>query len=68
MDSNLFQTPHETSADWAIAKSFFCQLVDVIRLKVRWPGNAGDIVELDKEDSEAFETWRRDAGEVIVGA
>ena len=63
MDSDHFQAPHETSPQWAIAKSFFGELVGVTRAKVRWP------VEIrDREDREAFERWRRDAGEVIVGA
>ncbi|ORY23548.1 armadillo-type protein [Naematelia encephala] len=63
MDSEIFQAPHETSPAWAVAKSFFSELVNTTKSKVRWPGD-----ELDKEEREAFETWRRDAGEVIVGA
>ena len=63
----MFQAPHESSPDWAIAKSFFRELVGVIRSRVRWLGNAESTV-MDKEDREAFDSWRRDAGEVIVGA
>jgi hypothetical protein len=47
---------------WQIAKEFFAQLVSVMRAKVRF------VAELDKESRETFETWRRDAGEVIVCA
>nr|XP_031862141.1 uncharacterized protein CI109_002554 [Kwoniella shandongensis]KAA5529213.1 hypothetical protein CI109_002554 [Kwoniella shandongensis] len=71
MDSDLFQAPHENSPDWAVAKQFFRELVQVTRRKVRWPGDGdegGSLGGLDKEDREAFDTWRRDAGEVIVGA
>ena len=67
MDSDIFQAPHESSLDWAIAKSFFRELVGVIRSRVRWPGNE-ESTFMDKEDREAFDSWRRDAGEVIVGA
>lgn len=67
MDSEVFQASHETSPAWAIAKSFFRELVGVTRAKVRWPGH-GDSMGMDKEDREAFDSWRRDAGEVIVGA
>ncbi len=67
MDSDVFQAPHEISPGWAIAKSFFRELVGVIRTKVRWPGN-GESTGMDKGDREAFDSWRRDAGEVIVGA
>ncbi len=67
MDSDVFQAPHEMSPDWAIAESFFRELVGVIRAKVRWPGS-GEATGMDKDDTEAFESWRRDAGEVIVGA
>ncbi|KAK8844673.1 hypothetical protein IAR55_006522 [Kwoniella newhampshirensis] len=71
MDSDLFQAPHETSPDWAVAKQFFRELVQVTRRKVRWPGEGdegGTLGGLDKDDREAFDSWRRDAGEVIVGA
>lgn len=61
MDSQHFQSEQTTPA-WRTIKSFFAQLVQTIRGKVRW--HTG----MDKEDREAFETWRRDAGEVIVGA
>jgi hypothetical protein len=67
MDSNIFQAPHETSPEWAIAKSFFRELVTVTRTKVRYPGDSEGL-GLDKEDREAFDAWRRDAGEVIVCA
>nr|XP_019048282.1 hypothetical protein I302_02051 [Kwoniella bestiolae CBS 10118]OCF27212.1 hypothetical protein I302_02051 [Kwoniella bestiolae CBS 10118] len=71
MDAPMFSAPHETSPDWAVAKNFFRELVEVTRRKVRWPGegdSGGSIGGLDKEDRENFESWRRDAGEVIVGA
>lgn len=70
MDSDVFSEPHETSASWAIAKGFFRELVDVTRRKVRWPGSGEEssLGGLDREEREAFDTWRRDAGEVIVGA
>ncbi|KAL1406931.1 hypothetical protein Q8F55_006343 [Vanrija albida] len=70
MDSDVFSEPHETSETWAVAKSFFRELVDVTRRKVRWPGSGEDssLGGLDRDDREAFDTWRRDAGEVIVGA
>ncbi|WRT63297.1 uncharacterized protein IL334_000202 [Kwoniella shivajii] len=71
MDSSIFSSPHDTSPEWAIAKGFFRELVEITRRKVRWPGHGdqgGSIGGLDKEDREAFESWRRDAGEVIVGA
>lgn len=67
MDSPLFQAPHETSPDWQIAKQFFSQLVNVIRTKVRYPGQGGK-VSMAKDSREVFDTWRRDAGEVIVCA
>ena len=67
MDSEVFQAPHETSPQWAIAKFFFRELVGVVRTKVRWPGS-GESTGMEKEDREAFDGWRRDAGEVIVGA
>ncbi|KAL7420320.1 hypothetical protein Q5752_005289 [Cryptotrichosporon argae] len=70
MDSEIYSTPHETSPAWAVAKSFFMSLVAVTRQKVRYPGNGEEgeaLGGLDKGDREAFETWRRDAGEVIVG-
>lgn len=59
MDSSVFSTPQDTQ-EWQIIKGFFGQLVHTIRAKVRWPGS------LDREDREAFDVWRRDAGEVIV--
>lgn len=70
MDSEVYSEPHETSSAWAVAKSFFRELVDVTRRKVRWPGSGEDssLGGLDREDRETFDTWRRDAGEVIVGA
>lgn len=71
MDSELFQSPYESDPNWGIAKSFFRELVAVTRKKVRWPGNGendGPISGLSKDDRESFESWRRDAGEVIVGA
>ena len=67
MESDVFQAPYETAPAWSIAKSLFRELITVIRAKVRWPGDA-DGTGLDKEDKEAFDIWRRDAGEVIVGA
>jgi hypothetical protein len=74
MDSEMFQAPYETDPNWGIAKSFFRELVSVTRKKVRWPGQGestgggGSVGGLSKDDREAFDTWRRDAGEVIVGA
>lgn len=70
MDSEVFAEPHETSSTWAVAKYFFRELVEVTRRKVRWPDADGEptLGGLDREDREAFDTWRRDAGEVIVGA
>ncbi|WWD06250.1 hypothetical protein V865_004336 [Kwoniella europaea PYCC6329] len=71
MDAPMFSAPHDSSPDWAVAKNFFRELVEVTRRKVRWPGEGdseGSIGGLDKEDRENFESWRRDAGEVIVGA
>ena len=71
MDSDLFQSPYDSDPNWGIAKSFFRELVSVTRKKVRWPGageSDGPIGGLSKDDKESFESWRRDAGEVIVGA
>ncbi len=71
MDSPNFSEPHETSENWGIAKGFFRELVAVIQRKVRWAGYAESsegLGGMDKEDREAFEVWRRDAGEVIVVA
>lgn len=77
MDSEMFQAPYETDPNWGIAKSFFRELVSVTRRKVRWPGQGefgegggggGSLGGLSKDDRESFDTWRRDAGEVIVGA
>lgn len=70
-DSDLFSLPQE-APEWQIPKGFFRNLLHVIQRKVRYPGN-GDIPGqevggLDKEDREAFEAFRRDAGEVVVGA
>ncbi|WWC85404.1 uncharacterized protein L201_000267 [Kwoniella dendrophila CBS 6074] len=71
MDAPMFSSPQDTSPDWAVAKNFFRELVEVTRRKARWPGNGdtgGSIGGLDKEDRANFESWRRDAGEIIVGA
>lgn len=68
MDSELFSAPYDTDPNWTIAKSFFRELVLTTRQKVRWPGDEGGGVGLGKEDREGFDSWRRDAGEVIVGA
>ncbi len=73
MDSDLFSSDHETDPNWGIAKQFFRELVDVTRRKVRYPGEGEmdggvSLAGLDKDDKEAFESWRRDAGEIIVGA
>ena len=65
MDSEVFQAPHDTDPSWAIAKSFFRELVNVTRRKVRWPDM---YTELDREEKDSFDGWRRDAGEVIVCA
>lgn len=70
MDSTIFSSP-QTSEEWIIAKAFFTQLVQVTTRKVRWAGfeeSSEGLGGLDKEEREAFETYRRDAGEVIVGA
>lgn len=63
MDSSVFSTPHDTAPEWQVVKGFFKQLVHVVRSKVRFPEG-----HLDREDREAYDVWRRDAGEVIVGA
>ena len=71
MDCEAFAQPYETAPIWGIAKHFFRELVSITRTKSRWPGHGEDpdgLGGLDKEDREAFEIWRRDAGEVIVCA
>jgi hypothetical protein len=71
MDSELFSSPYDSDPNWAIAKSFFRELVSTTRSKVRWPGqgdSGGSLGGLGKDDREGFDSWRRDAGEVIVGA
>jgi hypothetical protein len=70
MDSDSYTSDHATSPIWALAKGFFRELVDVTRRKVRWPGTGEEssLGGLDREEREAYDTWRRDAGEVIVGA
>jgi hypothetical protein len=71
MDSEMFQAPYDSDPIWGIAKSFFRELVSVTRKKVRWPGQGeveGGLGGLAKDDRESFDSWRRDAGEVIVGA
>jgi len=68
MDSELFSAPYDTDPNWTIAKSFFRELVQTTRQKVRWPGDVDGGLGLGKEDREGFDSWRRDAGEVIVGA
>ena len=71
MDSEIFQAPCDSDPNWTIAKSFFRELVSTTRMKVRWPGNGdaeGSLGGLGKDDREGFDSWRRDAGEVIVGA
>jgi len=68
MDSELFSAPYDTDPNWTIAKSFFRELVTTTRQKVRWPGDVGGGLGLGKEEREGFDSWRRDAGEVIVGA
>ena len=70
MDSEAFSAPYDTDSNWMIAKSFFRELVTTTRTKVRWPGNGeeGSLGGLGKDDRERFDSWRRDAGEVIVGA
>lgn len=70
-DSDVFTAPRETDPNWALARQLFSSLVDVIQRKARWPGegeSGGSIGGLDKEEREGFETWRRDAGEVIICA
>jgi hypothetical protein len=70
MDSDSFTSDHNTNPMWALAKGFFRELVEVTRRKVRWPGSGEEssLGGLDAEDREVYDTWRRDAGEVIVGA
>lgn len=68
MDSELFSAPYESDPNWNIAKSFFRELVTTTRMKVRWPGDGAGGLGLGREDREGFDSWRRDAGEVIVGA
>jgi len=71
MDSPIFSSDHATAPEWAVAKGFFAELVNVTRRKVRWPGageSGGGLGGMDKEDREAYDRWRRDAGEVIVCA
>jgi len=71
MDSPIFSSDHKQAEEWAIAKGFFSELVTITQRKVRWAGigeSGGGLGGLDREDREAFDTWRRDAGEVIVGA
>ena len=75
MDSPNFSSDHKTAEEWTIAKNFFSELVRITQKKVTWYGASGSEIEggnglggLDKEDRDAFEAWRRDAGEVIAGA
>nr|ODO01293.1 hypothetical protein L204_02021 [Cryptococcus depauperatus CBS 7855] len=73
MDADYFQASLETSTPWQIARQFFVELVAITRRKVRWRSDgavsAGESLGgLDKNDKEAFDAWRRDAGEVIVSA
>lgn len=65
MESPDFQSDYATSPSWNIAKTFFSQAVDRLRVKMRMPS---DITQLKKEDYKAFEVYRRDAGEVMVTA
>ncbi|RSH89503.1 hypothetical protein EHS25_002053 [Saitozyma podzolica] len=61
----------ETSPEWTIAKDLFRELITVTRAKVRWPGSgesSDGLGGMDREEREAFDCWRRDAGEVIVCA
>lgn len=70
-DSDLFSLPQD-APEWQVPKGFFRNLVHIIQTKVRYPGNGEthgrELAGLDKEDKEAFEAYRRDAGEVVVGA
>ncbi|KAJ9116745.1 hypothetical protein QFC20_000680 [Naganishia adeliensis] len=63
MESPDFQSDYATSPSWNIAKTFFSQAVNRLRVKMTMP-----TVTLKKEDQRAFEVYRRDAGEVMVTA
>ena len=63
MESPDFQSDYATSPSWNIAKTFFSQAVNRLRIKMTLPTEA-----LKKEDQKAFAVYRRDAGEVMVTA
>ncbi|RXK39632.1 hypothetical protein M231_03134 [Tremella mesenterica] len=71
MDSDAFSAPYDSAPTWGVARQFFRELVSTIRTKVRWPGmgeSTDGLGGLDKDDREAFDSWRRDAGEVVICA
>lgn len=63
VESPDFQADTETSPAWKIGRDFFGEAVARIRHKIRWPDE-----NLSVEEIEAFEVYRRDAGEVMVTA
>jgi hypothetical protein len=63
IDHSAFQQEVDSSPSWAIAKQFYKEAVNRIRAKVRWP-----VEQLNKEALSAFETYRRDAGEIMITA
>jgi hypothetical protein len=63
MESPDFQSDYATSPSWNIAKGFFTQAVNRLRVKMMLP-----VEVLKKEDQKAFDVYRRDAGEVMVTA
>lgn len=65
MESPDFQSDYATSPSWNIARTFFSQAVDRLRVKMKMPLDSS---QLGKEDRKAFEVYRRDAGEVMVTA
>jgi hypothetical protein len=65
IESPDFQSDYATSPSWNIAKTFFSQAVNRLRVKMKMPL---DTTQLRKEDHKAFEVYRRDAGEVMVTA
>ncbi len=62
-DAPEFQSDYETSPAWNFARGFFREAAVRIRRKLRYPDR-----ELTEDEREAFEIYRRDAGEVMVTA
>lgn len=52
-------------SSWTIAEAFFAQVVERVRNKVKWPMEND---ALSQEEVGIFETYRRDAGEVMITA